>query len=563
VPTVDVLFNDLQRLIGLKLPREIDDLNEILSSVKGEVESLEGDELSVEIKDGNRPDLWNVEGIARELMGALGIEEGLRGYAVKDYSGVEVTVDPRLRGIRPYIACSVVKAVSLDYEAIRGLMHLQDKLDLTYGRKRTRTSIGVYNYDLIKPPVRYGVANPTEISFVPLRDTRELSLRQILDTHPKGLEYGHILEEHKNWPILSDANGGILSLPPIINSNDLGRIEEGVRDIFVEVTGTVYQTVLNTIMIVTLSLADRGEDILSAKIHYPYGKVGMDETPRLKTRTMNLKTSYVDQILGLNLNVQHVVKLLKKARYDAHQVDEETVALTIPCYRIDVMHPVDVIEDIAIKYGYNNIEPQRPQFITFGRLSDAEVQSDLAREVMVGLGFQEVLSFSMSNKLKLFNKMNIEDGQVIEISNPMTLRYNCLRNWLMPSLIEFLSKNTSVECPQRLFEVGECVVPDKNSLTGVRDVIKLACLSIHPKASFSEIKSILDSFLRNMGVEYEVEEKAFKSFIDGRVGAILVDGEEIGFIGEVDPRVLEAWKLENPVVGFEIDLEKTLKRFAK
>ena len=563
MPTVDVLFNDLQRLIGLKLPREIDDLNEILSSVKGEVESLEGDELSVEIKDGNRPDLWNVEGIARELMGALGIEEGLRGYAVKDYSGVEVTVDPRLRGIRPYIACSVVKAVSLDYEAIRGLMHLQDKLDLTYGRKRTRTSIGVYNYDLIKPPVRYGVANPTEISFVPLRDTRELSLRQILDTHPKGLEYGHILEEHKNWPILSDANGGILSLPPIINSNDLGRIEEGVRDIFVEVTGTVYQTVLNTIMIVTLSLADRGEDILSAKIHYPYGKVGMDETPRLKTRTMNLKTSYVDQILGLNLNVQHVVKLLKKARYDAHQVDEETVALTIPCYRIDVMHPVDVIEDIAIKYGYNNIEPQRPQFITFGRLSDAEVQSDLAREVMVGLGFQEVLSFSMSNKLKLFNKMNIEDGQVIEISNPMTLRYNCLRNWLMPSLIEFLSKNTSVECPQRLFEVGECVVPDKNSLTGVRDVIKLACLSIHPKASFSEIKSILDSFLRNMGVEYEVEEKAFKSFIDGRVGAILVDGEEIGFIGEVDPRVLEAWKLENPVVGFEIDLEKTLKRFAK
>jgi phenylalanyl-tRNA synthetase beta chain len=563
VPTVDVLFNDLQRLIGLKLPREIDDLNEILSSVKGEVESLEGDELSVEIKDGNRPDLWNVEGIARELMGALGIEEGLRGYAVKDYSGVEVTVDPRLRGIRPYIACSVVKAVSLDYEAIRGLMHLQDKLDLTYGRKRTRTSIGVYNYDLIKPPVRYGVANPTEISFVPLRDTRELSLRQILDTHPKGLEYGHILEEHKNWPILSDANGGILSLPPIINSNDLGRIEEGVRDIFVEVTGTVYQTVLNTIMIVTLSLADRGEDILSAKIHYPYEKVGMDETPRLKTRTMNLKTSYVDQILGLNLNVQHVVKLLKKARYDAHQVDEETVALTIPCYRIDVMHPVDVIEDIAIKYGYNNIEPQRPQFITFGRLSDAEVQSDLAREVMVGLGFQEVLSFSMSNKLKLFNKMNIEDGQVIEISNPMTLRYNCLRNWLMPSLIEFLSKNTSVECPQRLFEVGECVVPDKNSLTGVRDVIKLACLSIHPKASFSEIKSILDSFLRNMGVEYEVEEKAFKSFIDGRVGAILVDGEEIGFIGEVDPRVLEAWKLENPVVGFEIDLEKTLKRFAK
>ena len=223
------------------------------------------------------------------------------------------------------------------------------------------------------------------------------------------------------------------------------------------------------------------------------------------------------------------------------------------------MHPVDVIEDIVIKYGYNNIEPQWPKLITYGRISDVNARSNLARDVMIGLGFQEVLSFSMSNKVNLFSKMNLKERQLVEISNPMTLKYNCLRDWLMPSIIEFLSKNTSVDYPQRIFEVGMCVVLDKNSLTGIKDVNKLACLNIHSNANFSEIKAILDAFFKNIGVIYEIEEMVLNSFIEGRVGAILVDGEEVGFIGEVNPKVLEAWKLENPVVGFEIDLEKALK----
>ncbi len=285
MPTVNVLFNDLQRLIGQKLPTNQAELNEILSYVKGETELFYGDELAIEIKDGNRPDLWNVEGIARALKGVLGIERGLREYPIIGDSGIKTYVDKNLRNIRPYIGCSVVKGVKLDNEVIRELVHLQDKLDQTYGRKRKRSSIGLYNLELIRPPIKYRSVKPNEISFTPLESMEEMSLTQILERHPKGIEYGHIVKKYKRWPILIDSKNEVLSFPPIINSNDLGRITEDIEDIFVEVTGTSYETVLNTLTLVTLSLADRGEHIYSTKIFYPYafssGNKFEDVTPNL------------------------------------------------------------------------------------------------------------------------------------------------------------------------------------------------------------------------------------------------------------------------------------------
>ena len=153
--------------------------------------------------------------------------------------------------------------------------------------------------------------------------------------------------------------------------------------------------------------------------------------------------------------------------------------------------------------------------------------------------------------------MNLKDRNVVEISNPMTSNYNCLRDWLIPSLMEFLSNNSSVEYPQRIFELDKCYFLDKNKPTGVREGTNLACLCIHSKANFSEMKTILDAFFLNMGKMYELKEDIFDCFINGRAGAILVDNVNVGFIGELHPDVLEAWKLENPVIGFEIDLDKT------
>lgn len=556
MPTIQIDFEDFQKLLGIKLPKETDELNEILSYVKGETTLFDGQEVHIEIKDSNRPDFWHVEGLARALRGFLGFEKGLKKYSVTGDSGVKVHVDPRLKNIRPYIACAVIKDAKLNDTIIRQAMHLQDKLDQTYGRRRQRASIGLYNFNLITPPLHYGIAKPSEASFVPLGLEEKMSLKEILEKHPKGIEYGDIVRKHAVWPILSDSERKILSFPPVINSDDLGKITENVHEVLIEVTGTVYATVLNTLTTVVVSLADRGGRIYSATSLYPYAKLTNIVTPQLKTQTMQLDVKFVEQVLGFDLKPKEIADLLQKARFGVGKFSEKSVTVEIPCYRMDIMHPIDIAEDIAIAYGYNNIKPRWPQLPTIGSMSSQKHFNYLIREIMIGLGFQEILTFTMSNPETLFNKMNLKAQKVVEISNPKMLTLTCLRNWLMPSLMEFLSHNTHVEYPQKVFETGYVTTFDKEEENRTKNIQRLACAIIHANANFTEIKAILDALFSNLAIKYGIRESKHESFIEGRIGKILVKNEEIGVIGEIHPKVLEAWKLENSVSAFEIDLEE-------
>lgn len=558
MPTIQIDFEDFQKLLGIKLPKDYDELNEILSYVKGEVTLFDGQEVHIEIKDSNRPDLWHVEGLARALRGFLGFEKGLKKYSVTGDSGVKINVDARLKNIRPYIACAVVKDAKLTDTIIRQAMHLQDKLDQTYGRRRQRTSIGLYNFSLINPPLHYVVAKPSEESFIPLGFEEKMNLKEILEKHPKGIEYGNIVRGYAVWPILKDSEGKILSFPPIINSNDLGKITEDVHNVLIEVTGMVHETVLNTLITVAVSLADRGGQIYSSTVQYPYLELKNIVTPQLKTQTMQLDMKFVNKILGFDLKPKEIADLLQKARFGVSKVSEESVLVEIPCYRLDIMHPIDIVEDIAIAYGYNNIKPQWPQLSTIGATSSQKCFNDLVREIMVGLGFQEILTLTMSNPETLFNKMNLKPEKVVEISNPKMLTLTCLRNWLLPSLIEFLSHNTHVEYPQKIFETGFATVFDKKEESKTKDARKLACAIIHANANFTEVKAVLDALFLNLGLKYSIKEDKHESFIEGRIGKILVKNKEIGVIGEIHPKVLETWKLENPVSAFEIELEEIL-----
>jgi len=557
LPTIDVLFDDLEQLVGTKLPRSTEELNELLSYVKGEVELLEGNELKIEIKDGNRPDLWNVEGIARELRGAMEIEVGLKEYSVEARSGVQVDVDPRLEHTRPYIAAAIIMDVKLNDEIIREAMHLQDKLDQTYGRRRSRASIGLYNFDLMTPPLEYTVSTPPGVSFVPLGFSEKMTLQEILERHPKGVEYGHIVKKFDQWPLLIDSKNRVLSFPPIINSNDLGRLTSETRNVLIEVTGTVHETVINTLTIVALSLVDRGGKIYSNLVRYPYGAVREEETPKLSRQTMTVKTGYLNKIIGLNLSSSEIIKLLRRARYGVSRADGDSLTVQIPSYRIDIMHPMDIVEDATITYGFNNIKPRMPQLVTVGEVGPKESFVDLVREIVVGEGFQEVMTFTMSNPETLFTKMNSRRGKIVEVANPKSLTYTCLRNWVTPSLMEVLSNNTHVEYPQRIFEVSDCVTVGRGE-TCTQTSTNLACLSTHARANFSEVKAVLDTLLLNLGLRYKVVETRHPSFIDGRVGKILVNRRETGIIGEISPRVLGMWGLENPVAAFEISLNEFL-----
>jgi len=559
MPTIDVDYADFEKMLGIEFQRDMEKLDDVLALVKGEVKSFDEREdlLSIEIKDTNRPDIWNVEGLARTLRVFLGVEKEIRRYVVGEPL-IDVNVDKRLQNIRPFIGCSVVKNVELSDVIIRGLMHLQDKLDQTYGRNRQRTSIGLYNFDLIKPPLRYTVTKPTEISFVPLGFERKMNLKEILEKHPKGIEYGHIVRGHSVHPILLDSQNNALSFPPIINSNDLGRITEETKNILVEVTGTQHETVLNTLTIVTLSLIDRGGKAYAAKVHYPHEKMKKVITPKFESQKVKLNAEYVNQVLGLDLKTEQMAKLLKKAGFDVERLKREELTVVVPCYRIDVMHPIDLVEDIAIAYGYNKIKPLWRKLPTTGGARKEEGFLKKARELMIGLGFQEVLTYTLTSPENLFKKMNCKKEQIVEIANPKVQTLTCLRNWLLPSLMEFLGNNLSIEYPQKIFELGLVTLLDKKKETQTRDEERLAAATAHANANFSEIKSTLDAFLTNCGLNWQIKETKHPSFINGRAGIVTIENRKIGIIGEIHPKVLVSWKLENPVAAFELNINEII-----
>jgi len=556
--TVTVEQKDLEELVRAKLPSDLLALNEILSQIKCEAtrafsEESGVEELTLENKDTNRPDLWSPEGVARALRGFLGLETGIVDYKIAGASRVSIKVDSRLKRIRPFIGCSIVKGVKLSDAAIRGLMHLQDKLDESYGRRRRRSSIGVYEFDLIRPPLRYGAAGPDEISFVPLGTNERMTLREILVRHPKGIEYGHIVQSNPLWPVLLDSRENVLSFPPVINSNDLGRITPQTRNVLVEVTGTSLDTVLNALMMVTISLADRGGRVYSSTIRYPFGKTRTAVTPVLKTHQVKVGPDYLGKLLGVDLPGTEAIRLLRRAGFDASKRPSSSLNVTVPCFRLDIMHPVDIIEDIGIAYGLNRIRPRWPQHGTVGGITGQHEFNDLLREIVVGLGYQEVLTFTLSNPDKLFDRMSITPKSLVELKNPRVQTLTCLRNWLIPSLMEVLSSNVHVQYPQKVFEVGDCVSRDGSKID---EVVKLAGVTCHAQASFTEAKASVDALLLNLGMEYQIVEHEHGSFLDGRAASIMVEEEEAGILGEVHPQVLENWGIQNPAAAFELNAQK-------
>jgi phenylalanyl-tRNA synthetase beta chain len=567
MPTIDIEYKELEQLLNVQLNGDMEKLDDILAYVKAEVKGYNKQDqtVNIEFKDTNRPDLWSVEGLARALQGYLGQQKGLKQYCVEK-SAVEVFVSKDLYSIRPYIACAVIKNIHLSDPIIKGLMHLQEKLDQTYGRSRQKTSIGIYNLDLIKPPIEYTAVKPDEVTFVPLGFTEQMGLDAILEKHPKGCEYGHIVKKNPLYPMLFDADGKVLSFPPIINSCDLGKVTEESRNLLVEVTGTLHKTVLSTLNLVTTLLIDRGGKAYTTTIHYPENSQYTEKqvvTPDFSNRCMPLSVEYTNKILGLGLTAKRIAELLEVAGLGIDKVTDIEVNVLVPCYRIDVMHQVDLIEDVAVAYGYNNITPNWHELPTIGRAKPDQHLINLARDLMIGLGYQETLSTTLTNKETLFTKMAIQPTPLVELCNPKVVTMTCLRNWLLPGLMEFLSINSSTEFPQKICELGKVTLPDESRETKVWEGEWLAAVTTHPAAGFSEIKSALDSFFANFGVEWQIAETAHPSFIEGRVGKVIVAGEEIGIVGEISPQVLENWKLENPAAAFDINLQILLDKKLK
>jgi phenylalanyl-tRNA synthetase beta chain len=400
---------------------------------------------------------------------------------------------------------------------------------------------------------------PDEARFTPLGFDEPLSLREILSVHPKGIEYGPILAGHDRVPLLRDDEGRILSLPPVINSREIGEVRAGDDALFVEVTGTDLTMVVLTLNILAANLADRGAIIEPVEIVYPsataLGKIVRTPLDCAAARTIPVKT--IEAALGQPLGATPIARALTAYGYRA-KAAAGGVTVKLPPYRNDLMHAVDVVEDVAISRGYGEFTPVMPSQFTVGSLSRVEQVSDRVRDLMIGMGFQEIISNILTSRQELCERMRLGDtdwSRLVEIDNAMSQSFSCLRQWITPSLLRVESASTRVFYPHRIFEVGEIAVPDRADARGARTVMALGGLIAHAGANFSEIHSCLDLLMFYLDQPYTLEPTTHPSFLEGRAGRILSDTRAVGLIGELHPEVLERWQLGMPSVVFELEVD--------
>lgn len=571
MPTITIFKQDLETLLAGPgedpQPITIEQLEESLMLVKGELKGQNPDtgELRIELQDSNRPDLWCCEGIARQFrakrQGALSKYDFLTS---KLKSPKRLNVVAGLEKVRPYVAACAATGYLVTQEGLAQLIQMQEKLSEMFGRKRRTVSIGLYRLAAIEFPVTYDLVKPDEASFTPLGMDTVMTLGEMLLVHPKGLEFGGILAGQNRLPFLRDAKRQALSFPPIINSRESGEVRVGDDALFVEVTGTDLSMVVLTLNIFAANLADRGAVIEPIEIRYPY-KTALGTgviTPQDLEKSQRLPISTIEQALGQALGAQKVANALRAYGYGVATKGKH-ITVTLPFYRQDLMHAMDVVEDVAISRGYGDFLPVMPSQFTVGGLSRIEEVSDRVRTLMVGMGFQEIISNILGSPKDLRDAMRLEGtewGQLVEVNNVMSQNFSALRQWMLPSLLRVEAASNRAFYPHRVFEAGEVARPDPTQSVGSRTVTVLGGMIAHADTHFSEAHSCLDTLFYYVNQTYNLEPIQHPSFLAGRVGSIISEGKQVGVIGELHPEVLERWQISVPAVAFEIDLTELAGR---
>jgi len=545
MPTIDISKKDLENLVGRKIPdKELS--SEAILFTKGEIELVEGDKLKVDIKDTNRPDLWSVEGIARELRGFYGKEKGIPKFKVRK-SGVTATVDSALKSIRPRGAYAIAKNVKVTEEFLEQLIQMQEKICETFGRKRKEVAIGIFDFDKVSGNVRYYAASPST-EFVPLGFKSRMSLEEILREHLKGKEYGKLLEGVKKFPLLVDEKNEVLSMPPVINSEYSGKVTLETKNLFIDVTGFNQEIIETALEIVCAALSDRGAAIESVRVEFEGKKI---DTPRFKEKQISVPVELVEKLFGEKLSKREMIGLLEKKRMNAVKKGN-SLMVTYPSYRVDVLHPVDVVEDMLIAYGYNKMKPEKISMAVRGKELPEQKTIEAVRECCIGMQLQEVLTFTLTSKEKQEEKMLLNKQEFVEIENPVSSEFAVLRKSIIPELLAFLSKNKHCEFPQKVFEIGKTLSLKPGTETGVRESNTLCIVLSGKSENFTSIKAHFNALCDTMDWKHSTKEKNHASFKAGRCALVKANGKQ-GIIGELSEKVMKQFDLEMPTVVMELE----------
>ena len=522
-----------------------DELLDKISLFCTPVESVSDDRVEVEVFP-NRPDLLSLQGYIRAFKAFLGKSPGLKTYKVnsmeKDHY---VTIDPSVRDVRPYTVCAVVHGLKFQTEHIEELIELQEKLHITMGRKRKKMAIGIYPLDKITFPITFKALEPDKIKFIPLGMKDELTGLQILQRHPTGKAYSDLLAGKSVFPVFIDAKNKVLSMPPIINSEETGKIEESTKDVFVECSGSDKESLNKALNIIATVLSEMGGKISAVEIRDGKTKI---LTPNLAPKTMKINFENINKTIGLSLNEKEIKQALEKMGFEY-----KNKTVTIPAWRTDILHEIDIIEDIAIGHGYEKLTPEIPSVATVGRENLNETIKRKISEILSGTGMLEVSSYHLTTKEDQYTKMSAKTTKDAREVPDAKTQYNILRKDLTHNIMKVLSENVDASYPQAIFETG--IV-----FEGLKEREKLA-LAIAP-GNITEIKQKIEYLANMMKIEFKISTpKEFPDwFIEGRVAQLEINEKIIGYFGEVHPRILKNWKIKMPVVLCELDLAEVFER---
>jgi len=539
MPVVELELSRLQKLVGRTNRQKI---LQTLPFLGLDIESQENDIVRVEYSP-NRPDYSTDFGIALGLQGLLGSKKGAVKLKIKKIGGYQINVNTTVSKVRPFVTGIVALNRKIDEKVLQQIIVMQEDLHFGIGRKRKKSSIGIHDLDTISFPLTYTTTNRNH-KFVPLNSSTENTISEILKNSEVGQDYGYILGNSDKVPIIMDSLGNTVSFPPIINSF-MTTVTTKTKNLFVEVTGTGKNDVEDMLSVVATTLQNAGFELCTVKI-----SGAKNSTPQFKQRKILLNRDLVNTMLGLNLSSRNIASALKKCRLDATPKNK-TISCVVPRYRFDIFGPMDLVEEVTLGYGIENLNPNLSPSQTLGQKNyESDVLNNL-RQIMIGLGYMEAYNTSLTSTRILFELTKRDSSNIISVMNSKSQEHTILRDSILAGLVNNLSNNIHELYPQKLFEIG--TVFSKGN--PIKEEIHLACVCVHNDANFSEIKSILQSALKTgFNIECKTKTSSNPIFAEGKTADILVNDKPFGIIGEIDSEVKENFKIRASVVGFEIKL---------
>ncbi len=543
MPVIELSYSRLQKLIGKVSKKQISDSLPFLGL---DIESEDKDLVRVEYSP-NRPDYSTDFGIALGLQGLLGIKTGLIKLNIKKSNKYPISVKSNVSRIRPFVTGIIAKNGKIDDKTIKQLMTMQEDLHFGIGRKRKKSSIGIHDLDKISFPLVYTTINRNH-KFIPLNSEKELNVSEILDTTDVGKDYGSLLGQSSQVPIILDERQNTVSFPPIINAA-VTTVTTKTKNLFVEVTGLNKDDAEDMLSVVATVLQSAGFTLESVKI-----TGAKNSSPKLESRKMTVNPLLINQILGLNLSPSKIISSLKKSRLDASSKGTNIIC-TIPAYRFDIFGPMDLVEEVALGYGIQNLEPTISPSQTIGKTNPVSLKLKSLDQTMIGLGYLEALNSSLTSKRVLYDMTNRDSTKLLSVLDSKSREHTILRDSILPGLLENLSRNIHESYPQKMFETGT-VFATENPIS---EKISFSGISAHKDANFTEIKSIIQSALNiGFGITIETKTATDSTFEDGHCASIILNNVSIGIIGKIDSKVIENYKIRVPVVGFEISLSDSV-----